>query len=44
MGHAKTPPRWLRPGETSGVEIEGTGICASTVVAESPIVEPALQR
>lgn len=35
VGHAKTPPRWLRPGETIEVEIEGIGICASPIVDES---------
>jgi 2-keto-4-pentenoate hydratase/2-oxohepta-3-ene-1,7-dioic acid hydratase in catechol pathway len=31
VGHARTPPRWLRPGETVEVEIEGIGICANPV-------------
>lgn len=31
---ARTPPRWLRPGETVEVEIEGIGICASPIVSE----------
>lgn len=34
VGHAKTPPRWLRPGETVEVEIEGIGVCASPVADE----------
>ncbi len=35
VGHAKKPePRWLRPGETVEIEIEGIGICASPVVDE----------
>ncbi len=34
VGHAKNPPRWLRPGELIEVEIEGIGICANPVVAE----------
>jgi len=34
VGHARRPPRWLRPGETVEVEIEGIGICASPIVAE----------
>ncbi len=34
VGHAKTPPRWLVPGETVEVEIEGIGICASPIVDE----------
>lgn len=35
VGHARTPPRWLRPGETVEVEIEGIGVCANPVVAEA---------
>ena len=34
VGHARTPQRWLRPGETVEVEVEGIGICASPIVAE----------
>jgi 2-keto-4-pentenoate hydratase/2-oxohepta-3-ene-1,7-dioic acid hydratase in catechol pathway len=34
VGHAKIPPRWLRPGETVEAEVEGIGICASPVVDE----------
>lgn len=37
VGHAKTPQRWLRPGETVEVEIEGIGICANPIVAEESI-------
>ncbi len=37
VGHAKTPPRWLRPGETIEVEIEGIGICANPIVAEEDL-------
>ncbi|SDL02143.1 fumarylacetoacetate hydrolase family protein [Aliiruegeria lutimaris] len=37
VGHAKTPPRWLRPGETVDVEIEGIGICSNPIVAEEDI-------
>ena len=35
VGHAKTPPRWLRSGETVEVEIEGIGICSSPVIDEN---------
>lgn len=35
VGHAKTPPRWLRPGEVVEVEIEKIGICASPIVDEA---------
>ena len=36
VGHAKKPdPRWLRPGETVEIEIEGIGICASPIIDEA---------
>ncbi|WP_153772159.1 fumarylacetoacetate hydrolase family protein [Labrenzia sp. CE80] len=35
VGHAKTPPRWLRPGEVVEAEVEGIGICASPIVDEA---------
>ena len=36
VGHAKKPnPRWLVPGETVEIEIEGIGICANPVVDEA---------
>lgn len=34
VGHARKPPRWLRPGEIIEAEIEGIGICANPIVAE----------
>jgi 2-keto-4-pentenoate hydratase/2-oxohepta-3-ene-1,7-dioic acid hydratase in catechol pathway len=34
VGHAKKPPRWLKPGEVVEVEIEGIGICANPIVDE----------
>ena len=34
VGHARNPPRWLRPGEVIEVEIEGIGVCKNPVVAE----------
>ncbi|MHA7777582.1 fumarylacetoacetate hydrolase family protein [Roseibium sp. M-1] len=37
VGHARRPPRWLRPGETVEVEIEGIGICSNPVVAEEDV-------
>lgn len=37
VGHAKTPQRWLRPGEVVEVEIEGIGICANPIVAEEDV-------
>lgn len=38
VGHAKRPQRWLRPGETVEVEIEGIGICANPIVAEEDML------
>lgn len=38
VGHAKTPQRWLRPGEVVEVEIEGIGVCANPVVAEAELL------
>lgn len=36
VGHAKKPnPRWLKPGETVEIEIEGIGICASPIIDEN---------
>ncbi|MBX2880437.1 MAG: fumarylacetoacetate hydrolase family protein [Granulosicoccus sp.] len=37
VGHARKPQRWLRPGETIEVEIEGIGVCANPIVAEQSI-------
>ena len=34
VGAARTPPRWLRPGETVNMEIEGLGVLSNLVVAE----------
>ncbi|MEM9870292.1 MAG: fumarylacetoacetate hydrolase family protein [Pseudomonadota bacterium] len=40
VGHAKKPnPRWLVPGETVEIEIEGIGICASPVIDEKDAVK-----
>ncbi|MEM9222574.1 MAG: fumarylacetoacetate hydrolase family protein [Pseudomonadota bacterium] len=36
VGHARKPPRWLRPGETVEVEIEGIGVLKNPIVAEGP--------
>lgn len=42
VGHAKKPnPRWLRPGETVEIEIEGIGICANPIVDEADIQQKA---
>ncbi len=37
VGHARKPPRWLRAGEVIEVEIEGIGICANPIVAETNV-------
>lgn len=37
VGHARTPPRWLKPGEVIEVEVEGIGICANPVVDEADL-------
>ena len=34
VGHARTPPVWMKPGDTVEVEIEGIGVCRSPIVAE----------
>ena len=35
VGMARTPPRWLRPGDVVRIEIEGVGTLENPVVAES---------
>ena len=35
VGHAKKPPRWLRPGEVVDIEIEGIGICSNPIYDEA---------
>ena len=37
VGHAKKPPRWLKPGEVIDIEIEGIGVCSSPVVDEADL-------
>lgn len=37
VGHAKKPPRWLVPGETVEVEVEGIGICKSPIIDEAAV-------
>ena len=34
VGMARTPPRWLRPGDVTEVDIDGLGILRNPVVAE----------
>lgn len=41
VGHARTPPRWLRPGEVVEVEIEGIGTCANPIVDEAELTRAA---
>lgn len=40
VGLARKPPRWLKPGETVEVEIEGIGVLANPVVAEEDANRP----
>jgi 2-keto-4-pentenoate hydratase/2-oxohepta-3-ene-1,7-dioic acid hydratase in catechol pathway len=35
IGGARTPPRWLRPGDVVRIEIERVGVLANPVAAES---------
>ncbi|MEX0694070.1 MAG: fumarylacetoacetate hydrolase family protein [Rhodospirillales bacterium] len=35
VAHARTPPAWMKPGDRVEVEVEGIGILANPVVAES---------
>jgi 2-keto-4-pentenoate hydratase/2-oxohepta-3-ene-1,7-dioic acid hydratase in catechol pathway len=37
VGHAKKPPRWLKPGEVVDIEVESIGICSSPIVDESDL-------
>lgn len=44
VGHAKKPnPRWLRPGETVDIEIEGIGILSSPILAEEDMAREAAE-
>ena len=36
VGAARTPPRFLRAGETCNIEIERLGVLSNTIVAEAP--------
>jgi 2-keto-4-pentenoate hydratase/2-oxohepta-3-ene-1,7-dioic acid hydratase in catechol pathway len=38
VGHAKTPPRWLKVGEIIEIEIESIGICSNPVVDEHSLL------
>lgn len=35
VGHARTPPVWMKPGDRIEVEVENIGVCANPIVAES---------
>jgi acylpyruvate hydrolase len=35
IGAARTPPRWLRPGDVVRIEIDGVGVLENPVVAEA---------
>lgn len=37
VGAARTPPKWLKPGDTVEVEIERIGILANTVISEPSV-------
>jgi len=37
VGAARKPPKWLRPGDTVEVEIEGIGTLANTVISEPSV-------
>jgi 2-keto-4-pentenoate hydratase/2-oxohepta-3-ene-1,7-dioic acid hydratase in catechol pathway len=41
VGMGSDPPRWLKPGDTVSVTIEGIGTLTNPVVAEKPIQRPA---
>lgn len=41
VGHARTPPRFLRPGDVLETEIEGLGVMRNTCVAEATPEERA---
>lgn len=41
VGHARSPPLWMRPGDTVEVEIEGIGILRNGVVAEEASLQGA---
>lgn len=36
VGYARTPPVWMKPGDTIEVDIEGIGVLVNPVVAELP--------
>lgn len=44
VGHARTPPVWMRPGDEVSVEIEGIGILTNHVVAETGDTTVAAQH
>ncbi|NNF24638.1 MAG: fumarylacetoacetate hydrolase family protein [Rhodobacteraceae bacterium] len=43
VGHARKPPRWLRPGEVVDIEIEKIGVCSSPIVDEADMPKTAAE-
>ncbi len=39
VGHARTPPVWMRPGDEVTVEIDGIGALTNPVAAEAPAAQ-----
>jgi 2-keto-4-pentenoate hydratase/2-oxohepta-3-ene-1,7-dioic acid hydratase in catechol pathway len=35
VGHARKPPRYLKPGDTIRVEVEGLGVLENKIVHQS---------
>jgi acylpyruvate hydrolase len=35
VGHARKPPRWMRPGEVCDIEIEGIGVLRNPIIDEA---------
>jgi 2-keto-4-pentenoate hydratase/2-oxohepta-3-ene-1,7-dioic acid hydratase in catechol pathway len=34
VGHARTPPVWMKPGDTVEVEVDGIGVLRNPIAAE----------
>ena len=34
VGHARTPPLWMKPGDVCEIEIEGVGLLRNPIVGE----------
>ena len=35
VGHARTPPLWMRPGDVCEIEIEGIGVLRNPIAEEA---------